>query len=172
MPGQGQVDAIYLRPGELCFQEQPAVVSTVLGSCVSVTLFSPRRSVGAICHALLPLSRGCPELKYVDHAVDVMLQRFQHKGIRRDEIQAKLFGGSDMFNGPEAGLRQPSVGHQNVLAAREVLDRAGIPLLAQDVRGAQGRKILFHTHTGEVYLKRLGDCCRTGLDITGAAAWA
>ncbi len=44
----------YLRPGELHIADHPGIVTTVLGSCVSVTMFSRRREVGAICHGLMP----------------------------------------------------------------------------------------------------------------------
>jgi chemotaxis protein CheD len=165
------VVSIYLRPGELCVQSRPSIVTTVLGSCISVTLFNKRLAVGALCHALMPLSHGCPEIKYVDYAIEVMVRHLRHKGVGRGEIQAKLFGGSDMFTGAVAGARQGSVGQQNVTAALAALDRAGIPIAAWDVRGTNGRKILFHTHTGEIYLKRLGQREQPALNRTGGATW-
>ena len=45
---------VYLKPGELHFATGPTVVSTVLGSCVSVTMFDRLSGAAAICHALLP----------------------------------------------------------------------------------------------------------------------
>jgi chemotaxis protein CheD len=35
------------------------------------------------------------------------------------------------------------------------LERLGYRVAASDVRGPRGRKVLFNTETGEVYLKRL-----------------
>ncbi|MGA2108628.1 MAG: hypothetical protein ABSH25_13400 [Syntrophorhabdales bacterium] len=49
---------VFLKPGEIYVGEEPAEISTILGSCVSVTMFSKRVRVGAICHALLPSRAG------------------------------------------------------------------------------------------------------------------
>jgi chemotaxis receptor (MCP) glutamine deamidase CheD len=45
---------IYLRPGEIHATQKPALVKTILGSCVSAILFNRRSCIGAICHDLLP----------------------------------------------------------------------------------------------------------------------
>jgi chemotaxis receptor (MCP) glutamine deamidase CheD len=45
---------VFLKPGELYIGKEPAVVSNILGSCVSITMFSERLGAGGICHALLP----------------------------------------------------------------------------------------------------------------------
>jgi len=130
------------------------VVSTVLGSCIAVSLFSPRLAVGAICHALLPNGR-CEGgfFKYVDGSILFMLERLERLGINHDEIEAKLFGGADMFGVESRPAR--SVGRQNLLAARDFLATKGIGLAASDVGGRQGRKLLFYPHTGEILLKKL-----------------
>ena len=49
---------VFLRPGDVTVGKAPAEVSTVLGSCVSVTMFAERLKLGAICHALLPSRDG------------------------------------------------------------------------------------------------------------------
>jgi len=48
------LDQVYLKPGELYIGEKPTKVITVLGSCVSITLFSKRLNIGAICHGRCP----------------------------------------------------------------------------------------------------------------------
>jgi chemotaxis protein CheD len=40
--------------GEIYTSSEPAVVETILGSCVSVCLFDPVRKTGGMNHILLP----------------------------------------------------------------------------------------------------------------------
>lgn len=148
------LESIYLKPGELAVAERPALVSTVLGSCVAVTLFSPRLGVGAICHAMLPLAEGREGFKFVDTSLAHMLESFERLGVTKRELVAKLFGGADMFEVLRPAS-SPTVGWQNVQAARTILQREGLHLSASDTGGQQGRKLLFYSHTGEVLLKRL-----------------
>ncbi|MBJ6723142.1 chemotaxis protein CheD [Geomesophilobacter sediminis] len=152
---------VFLKPGELYFSAQPAVVSTLLGSCVAVTMFSRRKRIGAICHALLPSCRGeerCGERdelggKYVECCVPMMLQELETRGVTRREIEAKVFGGADMFSVSVGG--RAGVGTQNADIALKLLQEAGIRVVSQDLGGTSGRKLFFHTHTGEVFLKTL-----------------
>lgn len=137
----------------------PTQVSTVLGSCVSLTLFSPEHRIGAICHALLPTrSANDPEaetgFRYVDDSIRLMLDEFFRIGLCATQLVAKLFGGSDLM-AAVTGVRQSrSVGRQNIETALSVLERAGLSLAASDVGGNWGRKLVFLTHTGEVFIKR------------------
>ncbi len=151
-----------LKPGEMFITDKPCAVSTLLGSCVAVTMFSRRLGVGAICHALLPScsqNKQCDcrdeRFRYVDCSVRGMLEAFKGLGITATEIETKLFGGSDMFlvkDGPDS---KASVGRQNIAKAREILTAAVGCVAAADVGGVQGRKIVFYACSGEVFLKRL-----------------
>jgi chemotaxis protein CheD len=155
---------IFLKPGEMVVSggSDPSVVTTLLGSCVAVTMFSPRHRIGAICHALLPVCRhegvctpGHSEAgKYVECAIKIMLERLASYGVGKLELECKLFGGSDMFESGEGGRCQ-SVGRQNIEMALKLLERESLRPVTRDLGGTRGRKIIFHTHTGEVFLKRL-----------------
>ena len=152
---------LFLKPGEILVSHEPMIVTTLLGSCVAVTMFSPKLRMGGICHALLPTCRsdlarihGHSEAgKYVDWAIRLMLEGFLACGLHKHEIEVKLFGGSDMFDTSES--RSASVGRQNMEKALTMLEDESVRLITQDLGGPRGRKIIFHTHTGEVFLKRL-----------------
>jgi chemotaxis protein CheD len=143
----------------MAFGSSPARVNTVLGSCVSVTLFAPERRVGAICHALLPRASeaeryadfGC---RYVDVAIRRMLSEFTRLGIRPRQLVTKLFGGSDLMAALTGKNTNRSVGSQNIETALWVLGREGLTVAASDVGGTWGRKLVFFTHTGDVFIKR------------------
>lgn len=145
--------SIYLRPGEVYLADKPSVVTTVLGSCISVTMFSNRLKTGAICHALLPEGSPDEAFRYVDGSIYYMLARLTSLGVTRREIEVKMFGGSDLLTSSEN--MAVKVGGRNIQVAKEVLKAEGLSLAKEDVGGLAGRKILFHTHTGDVWLKRL-----------------
>jgi chemotaxis protein CheD len=155
--------AIYLKPGEFYIGEHPVVVSTILGSCVSVTMFHMLSRMGAICHGLLPRCGGkkscdgtCIDgFKYVDCSIERMIKKFDALGFNRGEIQVKIFGGADMFGVGTADGGIKTVGKENVMVARTIIEKEGLRVAASDTRGNQGRKIIFLPHTGEVFLKRL-----------------
>jgi chemotaxis protein CheD len=154
---------VYLKAGEMLFSKEPSVVMTVLGSCLTVTMFHRRSGFAAICHGLLPLCpkrRHCDALcgqqaKYVECVVPWMVRQFNEAGADLREIEVKMFGGADMFSSRGGGGAALSIGKQNIEAALEVIEKARLRVLARDAGGTQGRKIFFNTETGEVLLKRL-----------------
>jgi chemotaxis protein CheD len=155
---------IYLKPGDICISDKPALISTLLGSCVAVTMFSRRLGAGAICHGLLPSCKGqkpcqCDEYcregaRYVDCSIMRMLGWFMGNGVAREEIDVKVFGGSDML-GVTEGTTKATVGRQNIAIAFRVIEKEKLRVSASDVGGPRGRKIIFSSVTGEVLLKRL-----------------
>ena len=173
----GTLPGHYLKPGEMYLAVEPTVISTLLGSCVSVTMFHPGRRIGAICHGLLPECResgschcvkGCGNgFKNMSCSIRLMLERFRALGIPPGELEVKVFGGSDMFEVGESEGGRPTVGRQNMAITLRLLAEAGIKLKARDLGGERGRKIYFYSHTGEVLLKRLR---KSAIDQTGESA--
>lgn len=157
---ESDLPLFFLKPGELYFGSEPTVVSTLLGSCVAITMYSARHRIGAICHALLPRCRNrqpCSGLypegaKYVECCIELMLSGLKQRGVAKQEIEAKVFGGANMF---EVAKEASTVGRQNVEKALQLLESAGVRVVGSDLGGEKGRKLFFHTHTGEVFLKVL-----------------
>jgi len=151
-----------LLPGDLYLARGPAILRTILGSCVGVTFWSRRLRAGALCHGVLP---RCPLIlpagfsvsdgaRYVDFSIRHLVRQFDALGVSRKDLQVKVFGGGDVLS--VAGFRSgPTVGALNCTAAEEVLAEEGLTVAASDVRGVRGRRIHFHTGTGEVLLHRL-----------------
>jgi chemotaxis protein CheD len=147
---------VFLTPGEIYVSQRPSIVSTVLGSCVSVTMFNSERRIGAICHAVLPEEKTPGEaFRYVDSSILVMLKSFDRNGISRCEIEVKLFGGSDILPNDGGNGKKKTVGRQNIEAALRAVERERLRLVASDLGGTQGRKIFFNTYSGEIFLKRI-----------------
>lgn len=146
---------IYLKPGEIVVAKEPVLVSTVLGSCIAVTLFSPGSGAGAICHAMLPDNAGREtDLRYVDTAVRHIFRQLYRYGATSDLV-VKLFGGARVLNVSDSPSPAQSVGEQNVSRALEILDSLGLKITSEDTGGVVGRKLFFCTRSGDVYLRRM-----------------
>lgn len=153
---------IYVQPGESHLISEPAIMRTLLGSCVGVTFLIPRLGIAALCHPMLPKYPAKPPAgmnrtggcRYVDFAIRDLARQFDSLGARRNEVQVKLFGGGDVLLGMEASLK-PTVGKLNCEAALRVLDEEGFNVAASSLGGHCGLNIRFHTGTGEVLLRRL-----------------
>lgn len=154
----------YLMANEGVISKEPSKVTTVLGSCVSATFYDPVRKWGGLFHALLPRmadytrnSNKSMELpwRYVDTSIEAMVKKFRDMGSPPDKLQIKIFGGAEVLIPSEERREPKSVGMQNVKAALDTFQRLDLRIVASDVGGKRGRKIIYFTHTGEVLLKRL-----------------
>lgn len=156
-PGNPPPSPIFLEAGDFHFGAAPLRLATLLGSCVTVTLWQPRRQIGGMCHFLVPgrpggaRREGMPlDAHYADEAFALFDQAMLENGCRPEQFQAKLFGGGDMF--PDSDSRG-DVGAQNIAAAHALLKQRGIPLLAEHAGGAGHRKLIFDLATGEVQMR-------------------
>lgn len=146
---------IYLHPAELVVAEEPTEITTVLGSCVSVTLFYPPLRFGSICHAVMPSGRDRRVSHYVDQSVRYMIEFFRRHRVPPRDLVAKVFGGADMLPSGRRTSTQPTVGAQNIRVALDTLGKAGLEPAVSDLGGHAGRKLVFYSHTGEIFLKRV-----------------
>src|SRR5512139_921102 len=124
-----------------------------LGSCVGVTLWDAQAKVGGLAHILLPAPPpGRPpqdEARYASTAIPLLLARTVALGADPARLEATLAGGGAMF----AGLQPPGsvqTGERNVVAAREALRVAGVPVRGEWCGGEHGRSIRFDVATGTV----------------------
>jgi len=143
----------YLRQGMIIADRQSRLVSTVLGSCVSVCLFDRQAGIGGINHYLLPFwnGDGIPTPKFGNIAIELLQQKLLELGATPKKLEAKIFGGAALLSD---GTGPFSVGSRNIDIARYLLGQLRIPIVAEDVGGRSGRKIIFHTATGDI------DICR------------
>jgi chemotaxis protein CheD len=145
----------YLLPGQLFASAEPCQIKTILGSCVAICLWDKRRGTGGMNHFLLPSGREGhpPSLRYADHATRVLLETLRALGCRPPNLRAKIFGGAAMFQARDGYAT--TLGAKNVAAALELMKSAGIPVVAQETGGPQGRKVLFNTDDGVAWSRRV-----------------
>ena len=142
--------SVYLHPGQIYAASHAALVSTVLGSCVAVCLWDPIARIGGMNHFLLPTGKGP---RYANEAMPQLIEEMTSRGAFVARIVAKVFGGACVIPGFSGSRR--AIGSQNTDAALQFLTAHSIPLRATQTGGSRGRKLLFHTGTGQAYVKEI-----------------
>ena len=135
------------------------LVTLGLGSCVAIMLHDSERGAGAMAHVLLPsrsLSRDATNpAKFPDSAVPLLVERLKGLGAEPRRLVAKLAGGASMFS----QLMTPGtiqMGERNIVAARNALRAAGIPIVREAVGGERGRSVRFHVKDGRAEIRSVG----------------
>lgn len=144
---------IFLHLGEVFVSPTPYAVTTILGSCVSVCLWDQGRAQGGMNHYLLPEEPiGQQSSRFGTGAIRRLLELLRSAGSRPDSLVAKLFGGA---SGLFQGLPPRNFGVHNVDVAERLLAEAEIPVVARDVGGHRGRKLVFHTDDGRAWVQAI-----------------
>ena len=130
-----------------------------LGSCLAIALYDPDREIGGLAHVMLPDGDAAENSdrkpgKYADTAIRALLRRMVEQGANYTAVEAKIAGGSDMFEFESFG---EGVGQRNITAAKEELDKLGVPLVAEDIGGEHGRTVEFTPGTGSLVVKTAAD---------------
>jgi chemotaxis protein CheD len=155
-----QLMDIFLLPGEFFVGDAGFQIRTVLGSCVSITLWHPLKRIGGMCHFLLP-TRGASSTApkeldghYGDEALELMCRDLRGLGVEPRQCEAKIFGGGHMFPG-RIKVDTNHVGRRNGEAARELLAQHGIAVLTESLFGVGHRQIIFDVSKGDVWARQV-----------------
>ena len=146
-------DRVFLLPGEYLISKKPHVVSTLLGSCVAVCLYSRQAQFGGINHFMLPSgAHGEQSAKYGDYAIKVMVQFLERQAGTLSGAEAMVFGGANVVGAIRSGAR---IGDKNIEIARETLKKYGIPISQEHVGGNTGLKIQYQTWDNQVKWRQI-----------------
>lgn len=149
---------IFLNPGEYYFGDRDTRIRTILGSCVSITLWHPELLIGGMCHYMLPNRSGrgtkTADGKYADEALGLLFEEIRRSGTALDEYQVKLFGGGNMFY-RQVCTTQAHIGARNAEVGRNLVKYHGLRLAAADLGGVGHRTVLFDIWSGHVWVRQL-----------------
>jgi chemotaxis protein CheD len=98
------------------------------------------------------VGNGLSSPRFGNVAVRSLIDGILALGGRKQNLQAKVFGGASMVEAFDD--RRDRLGTKNADVALRTLRQEGIPVVADDLGGRRGRKVVFHTDTG-VALVRL-----------------
>ncbi|BDU62723.1 putative chemoreceptor glutamine deamidase CheD [Candidatus Borrelia fainii] len=132
-------DVTIIVPGE-AFVSNDRVISTILGSCVSVVLYDGVRRLIGVNHYVLVKSDSVVNVlqkgRYGVYAIPMLIDAMIENGASKSNLKAKLFGGANFM--AKGTIR---VGVENSEFAVNSLTKYGIPVIAQDFDQSKSRKI-------------------------------
>ncbi len=138
-------------------ESRPIELVTSVGSCVALCLYDPANKCGGMAHIMLPDSSISPQellpSKFADTAVPALTHAIYGISGRVSPLSAKIIGGANMF--PTLKNNSINIGAKNVEAIKTALATHKIKLLAEDVGGAQGRRVNFNVVTGVATVRRI-----------------
>lgn len=147
---------LVLMPGQMYFGGRAASIRTLLGSCLSITLWHPGRRIGGMCHFLLPSRTRKPgeplDGRYGDEAMEAMMAMLGLTQTQPSEYVAHLYGGADTM--PEGGGLRFNVGERNIEQGWKLVDQYGFQLEGIDVGEDVPRTVQLDVATGAVDMRR------------------
>jgi chemotaxis protein CheD len=133
------------------------LIVTVLGSCVAACIRDRVTGIGGMNHFMLPDSASDADspvsasMRYGTYAMEVLINDLLKAGARRENLEAKVFGGGNVLRGFVA----INVGERNAQFVRHYLKAEGIRVLAEDLNDVHPRKVYFFPRSGKVLVKKL-----------------
>ena len=142
----------FIHVGEIFIGVRPTQISIILGSCIAVCLYDEVEKIGGMNHYLLPLwnENGLQSPKYGNISIPRLIEGMENVGCSRKHIVAKIFGGGNVIDVSQEDMM---IGRKNILIAKEILREHGIKIVAQDVGGTKGRRIMMQSDNGKILLK-------------------
>lgn len=141
--------------GELAVLKEPKVITTVLGSCVSVCLYAPAHRAGGMNHFAMPKkisgAQGYNQYHFGNDAIPALVEKLkQLTGAQAADFVAKIVGGAQGLSGSSG-----SVGKENIALALAMLRQYEIKVIGTDTGGNLGRKVLFYPESGRLLVALL-----------------
>ena len=152
--------AAKILPGEFYVSRGGELISTVLGSCVSVCIRDKALGVGGMNHFMLPEEGDFSSVnwgsdpnsrmaRYGNWAIEFLVNELIKIGAQKSRFEVKVFGGGQVI------ANMSDVGQRNILFTFNYLQREGLSTVASDVGDAFPRKVINYPETGKVLMKKL-----------------
>ncbi|EXJ12242.1 chemotaxis protein CheD [Nitrincola nitratireducens] len=152
---------IVIHAGELVFGRGNKHIFTLLGSCISITLWHPVHRYSGMCHFALPRRPvGIPgklDARYADDCIKIFKKAAEEKGTSLKEYECKVFGGGNMLHrytdeklpAELTDIERQNVGDSNAAEAFTQLISSGCQIKEADVGEFGYRRVWFNAYTGE-----------------------
>lgn len=161
---------ITIYPGEYYISNTKEIISTVLGSCISVCLYDLPSNIGGMNHFMLPKNDNNTEeiltsenylnmenlnsrsMRFGLTAMEVLIVMMLKKGAKRENLRAKIFGGGNVLSNLSS---RPTVGEKNISFIKAYLKTENIIIENENISGNIGRKIFFFTGSTSIFVKKI-----------------
>lgn len=155
-----QVWAAKILPGELYVSTHGEMISTVLGSCISVCIRDKKKGIGGMNHFMLPQNNEFSSdswgnnpvtsaSRYGNWAMEYLINAILKRGGEKKNFEVKVFGGGQMM------AKMTDIGQKNIIFVYQYLAEETLKIEASDVGDIYARKVLFFPDTGSVKVRRI-----------------
>jgi len=133
------------------------MIVTVLGSCVSACIRDRVSGIGGMNHFMLPDGGGesdtpvSASMRYGTYAMEILINELQKAGAKRENLEAKVFGGGAVIK----GMTALNVGERNACFVKKFLATEKIRITAEDLNDVWPRRVHFFPNSGKVLVKKL-----------------
>ncbi len=134
------------------------VVRDVSASVV-MTLYDPKRQVGAVLHYMLPTSdiartqaENWPGM-FADTGIPLVFKEAFKFGCIKSDLIVRIVGGGDVYGPDEICC----IGRKNQDVLRRILFLANVPIMGEDLGGKDVRTVWLSVSTGRVYVTTPAD---------------
>jgi len=142
-------------PGEYYVSATNEMITTVLGSCISVCIRDPHNGIGGMNHFMLPKDRGTNDTivsdaaRYGNYAMEHLINDILHYGGERKNLEFKVFGGGKVLD------MKMDIGKKNIDFVFEYLKTEQFSVKSEDVGDIYPRKVNYFPKTGIARVKKL-----------------
>lgn len=154
------MNPIIVRMADLDFASDDNILRTnSLGSCLGIIIYDKKNKIGSLAHTMLPnlyenYDFETHKGKFVDSAIPYMIDTLEHRGAYRHNLNAMIFGGSQMFFTSSQSLIQ-NIGKKNIDTSIKIFKEYNIPIIANETGGQISRTIELYCDKGLVILYEL-----------------
>ncbi len=136
----------FVQPGYIFVSKEPYLLSTVLGSCISVCIWDPAQGFGGMNHYIhaRPFNKE-RTAHYGTVSIPHLIRTMIKSGSKQASLKAHIVGGAQ---NPRMG--SAIIGQQNIQVAETLLREYFIDIVTFDTGGQLGRKVVFDTESGEI----------------------
>jgi chemotaxis protein CheD len=152
--------AAKILPGEFYISRGGELISTVLGSCVSVCIRDRLLGIGGMNHFMLPEEGDFSSqtwgsdpdsrmTRYGNWAIEYLINELIKIGADKRRFEVKVFGGGQVIP------KMSDIGQRNILFTFDYLQKEGLAMVSSDVGDRYPRKVVYFPETGRVLIKKL-----------------
>lgn len=155
----GNLERVFLLPGELYVTKQPKFIATLLGSCVAVCVYNVKNGSAAMNHFVHDVAKedksnsSLSSGRFGDLSTTYIIESLLTLDANTKNYQAKIFGGGSVVSHLGVGM---GIGKNNIEIAEKILDKFKIPIVERQTGGRQGIKIYFDTSDFSVKVRLIG----------------
>ncbi len=142
-----KTQCVNILPGEFYTTRSDEMIMTILGSCIAACVRDVKLGLGGLNHFLLAEPHSdlsSPSTRYGSYAMECLINDILRQGGQRENLEVKIFGGSDLMNS------SIKIGQKNSDFIKKYLHNEGLKIAAEDLGGLRPRRIHFWPQTGRV----------------------